>query len=402
MINKNHCRLLNARRHDDQSRLLVYDVLRLTRLATTHLQRLGVTRQVPALGSVAGVRHVTEVEQCSAHRVLTLYEVDEKSAQLQLLEALRRDHRGHVGLLCVTSPHGAHVHHRHVALDVARVDRLLEEVVVLGTLRDERQQQVARDRVLEPLRVQRRGERHLVEDRAVYGAAEGVRVRLDPHHRLVRVLRVRRAAREYSVDLLDALLTLLLLVGQLRDAPLVRVALRQQVALSSLQLVHGQQRVVLLRLIPSPRAHFGAELVRFRCEFFDARLHRVQVLARAQLLLDGVQRLLRVAHLSLTSRRHTHLLTQLGSLDVDAHQRLLGALVDAVLLAALLHEGIDAGRGLLQILLLLRHAAHYDIITQLHALEVGNGLAVVIDLLAKRRVVFVDGLCVMARMSTPP
>ena len=178
--------------------------------------------------------------------------------------------------------------------------------------------------------------------------------------------------------------------------------LRQQVALSSLQLVHGQQRVVLLRLIPSPRAHFGAELVRFRCEFFDARLHRVQVLARAQLLLDGVQRLLRVAHLSLTSRRHTHLLTQLGSLDVDAHQGLLGALVDAVLLAALLHEGIDAGRGLLQILLLLRHAAHYDIITQLHALEVGNGLAVVIDLLAKRRVVFVDGLCVMARMSTPP
>ena len=67
-----------------------------------------------------------------------------------------------------------------------------------------------------------------------------------------------------------------------------------------------------------------------------------------------------------------------------------------------MHEGIDAGRGLLQILLLLRHAAHYGIITELHALEVGNGLAVIVDLLAKRSVVVVDGLRVMVKLSTLP
>ena len=209
---------------------------------------------------------------------------------------------------------------------------------------------------------------------------------------MVRVLRLHTPPRPYPVHLLHALLALLLLVRHPLHLRVHVVLLRLQVAAPVAQRLHRQQRLRLLRLTRLPLAHLRLHLRDLARDVLAPRLHRLQVLARVQLLLQRLQRLLRLAQLRVTAALVSRLLSQLPALQVDALQRLLRAVVGTALLVVLLVEGVHVGGGLLQVALLLRDATRDRTTLSLHLLQVRDGLTIILHLLLQLSVVVVDGL----------
>lgn len=96
-----------------------------------------------------------------------------------------------------------YVHHHDIRFDSLPFEAVNEQVIVLVALHDERQQQIVRNRVLEPLRVQRICKSDLIEYRTVHRVFELLAMLVQPLQASVRFLPITASFQLHHINVLN-------------------------------------------------------------------------------------------------------------------------------------------------------------------------------------------------------